>query len=299
VSVLTNRAPGMRLELVPMVAWSALVGAVSIVLTMPVLFGNLVYLFVDHRNGKVAFGGASGIGEWAGWAFTQPATFVWSSLRWASPPTWCSPLRGRPAMRGGMLIGIGLVGVAALAAITQVQHTLTWPGDNFFDEFGDKLADLLPYLFFNGLPVLGVLMVLAVAGRSLGSGRPSITGAFVFAFLGLGMVLTGMAATSCTWWTTPACRAPCSRRPTSSTSPTAPCSPRWAAWPTGVPSCGVVACPKLPCCCWPASVSSPRCWPRCRTSSLASPTSRPASWADSPTAAPRSCGTCSSPWATV
>lgn len=195
VSVLTNRAPGMSLDRVPMLAWSSLVAGVALVLSLPVLLGNLVYLFVDHRNGRVAFGGADGLGEWAGWAFTQPVTFVFVIIAVGlAADVVVTSARARATARGGLLVGTGLVAIAALSGVTQIVHTVSWPGDGFFDEAGRKVQDLLPALFFNGLPVLGVLVVLGLSGLALTSRRARISGAFVFAFLGLGMILTGMVA---------------------------------------------------------------------------------------------------------
>jgi heme/copper-type cytochrome/quinol oxidase subunit 1 len=90
-------------------------------------------------------------------------------------------------------VGLGLVGVAGLAGVTQITHTLSWTGEGFFDNAGDKIADLLPYLLFNGLPTLGILVVLGVALLGLKAGRPKPTGALTFSVLGVGMVLTGAA----------------------------------------------------------------------------------------------------------
>ena len=73
-SVLTTRTPGMRLLRVPAFAWASLIGAVGLLLTLPVLIGDVIYLFVDYRHAQAAFFGGSGQGimSWAGWAFTQP-----------------------------------------------------------------------------------------------------------------------------------------------------------------------------------------------------------------------------------
>lgn len=195
VSTVTTRAPGMTLDRAPLLAWSALVGAVALVVMLPVAFGNVVYLFLDHRNGKVAFGGSTGISEWLGWAFTQPASLVLVIVALgAAADVVLTSVRSRAVARGGLLVGTGLVAVAALGGLTQVQHNLPWEGNGFFDGFGTKLGDLLPYLVFNGLPVLGVLMVIAVLSIQLRANRPRLTAAFAFSFLGLGMVLTGAAA---------------------------------------------------------------------------------------------------------
>ena len=48
-SVLTTRAPGMTMRRVPLFTWSALIAALGMLLALPVLFGAIVYVFLDHR----------------------------------------------------------------------------------------------------------------------------------------------------------------------------------------------------------------------------------------------------------
>src|SRR5690606_2270831 len=74
--ILTTRAPGMTMRRVSPFTWSALVYSLGIVLVMPVFLGTIIYLFLDHRNGRTGFGGNVGIVEWVGWMVTQPATFL-------------------------------------------------------------------------------------------------------------------------------------------------------------------------------------------------------------------------------
>ena len=65
-------------------------------------------------------------------------------------------------------------------------------------QFGDFVDDLLPFLIFAGLPVLGLLMVMALGGLTaksgLANGRPRVTAAFLFADLGVAMILLGAVA---------------------------------------------------------------------------------------------------------
>ena len=76
-SVLTTRTPGMRLLRAPAFAWASLIGAVGLLLTLPVLIGDVIYLFVDYRHAQAAFfEDGQGIMSWAGWAFTQPQALV-------------------------------------------------------------------------------------------------------------------------------------------------------------------------------------------------------------------------------
>ena len=193
-TVLTTRAPGMRMSRVPFFSWSALVAAVGLLLMHPVLVGVLIYLYVDHRYAQGLFDGS-----WIGFALTQPATYLFA-LPAAGIAAELVPVtfRSRMPYRGAIYTGLGLIGVAALSAVSQqVTHDLPWEGSGLdVDGFGDKLADLLPYAFFTLLPLLGVLIVMAVgalAARPTGTSRmPRITAPFVFSFLGLALVLVGM-----------------------------------------------------------------------------------------------------------
>jgi heme/copper-type cytochrome/quinol oxidase subunit 1 len=207
-TVLTTRAPGMTMRRVPFFSWSALVYALSLVLVMPVLFGMLVYLFIDHRNARAGFGGNVGILDWAGWIFTQPATFVFAiPVIGLLAELLPMALGKRLSARGIMYGGITLIGVSALAAITQVgTFNLPWSGSGLSigdaDDLEQKVRDAVPFASFNLLPVLGVLIVFG-AGLALAKpakdehgdrARPTFTSAMVFAFLGAEMVFVAMIA---------------------------------------------------------------------------------------------------------
>lgn len=192
-SVLTTRAPGMTMRRVPLFAWSALIGALGMLLVLPVVFGAIVYLFIDHRYAQLNFGGSESIGVWIGWAFSVPAVAVFA-LPAVGVATELVPVtfKARHAMRGVTFAGIALVGVTALAATTQqFVHDVTI--DTTSREF---FEGVVPMLIFTGLPILGVLIVLALgaltAKNGIANGRPRIGAAFVFSFLGLGMIEVGL-----------------------------------------------------------------------------------------------------------
>ena len=206
-SILTTRAPGMTMRRLPFFSFSALVFGIGLVLVMPVLFGTLIYLFVDHRSGaREAFGGNRGIVTWAGWVFTQPTTFLFAIpvlglFAELLPVTF----RKRATMRGVVFGALGLVGVAALAAVTQqLRFEIPWEGSQLSiadgDDFTTKLGDVAPWAMFHLLPLLGAgllfLVMLFLAkpekdddGESV---RPNLTAGFLFAFFGFGMVLVGI-----------------------------------------------------------------------------------------------------------
>ena len=197
-TILTTRAPGMTMRRISPSSWSALVFNLGLVLVLPVFVGTLTYLFIDHRNARTGFGGNQGILDWVGWMFTQPATFLFAIPAIAMlveifPITFA---RRTPA-RGIMFAGLALVGVAAFGAITQQNlQNLPWAGSQLStSDLTDKTRDLVPYLIFNGLPVVGVLLVLLVAlqiARPTSGMRINVTPAVFFGFFGFGMVFVGM-----------------------------------------------------------------------------------------------------------
>jgi len=188
-TVLTNRAPGMTLSRVPMLSWASLTGGVSLLLTLPVVIGTSIYLYVDHHYGRVAFGGNKGVNEWLGWSLTQPQTYVFAAIGVGVVAEIASVASGRRhPLRAILLVGAGILTVAALGGATQVQHSLTWTNTSG----SEKVKDLIPFLIFNGLPVLGALVVLGGCALGLAKGRPRVMAPLVPAFLGLGMVLAGM-----------------------------------------------------------------------------------------------------------
>jgi heme/copper-type cytochrome/quinol oxidase subunit 1 len=203
-TVLTTRAPGMRMNRVPFFAWSALVASVGLLLVLPVLLGVLVYLYVDTHYATDLFGGSAGVGSWIGFALTQPATYLFA-LPAVGVAAELVPVtfRKRMPLRGVVYGGLAIVGVAALSAVTQqVNHDVPWAGSGLdLDDLGDKFLDLLPYALFTLLPILGVVIVMfvgAVAARPASDPetwvKPRITAPFVFGFFGLGMVFVGMLA---------------------------------------------------------------------------------------------------------
>lgn len=189
-TVLTNRAPGMSLARVPVLSWAALTGGVSLLLTLPVVIGTAIYLYVDHHYGRLAFGGNKGVNDWLGWSMTQPQTYVFAAIGVGIVAEVATVASGRRhPLRAILLVGAGILTVAAFGGATQLQHALTWTNTSG----SDKVKELIPFLIFNGLPILGALVVLGGCALGLAQGKPRVMAPLVPAFLGLGMVLAGMA----------------------------------------------------------------------------------------------------------
>jgi len=193
VSVLTTRAPGMTMRRVPFFSMSALVTGLGVVLVMPVLLGTLAYLFVDHRNGREAFGGNTGLYEWALWIFTQPTSFLFAIPALGVLAEGAVLLfKQRAPARGVMYAGFALVGVAAFAGVTQ-QAVFNIAEIDTLN--ADAVGDIVPSAFFNLLPLLGLTVVLLMSmflAKPIKGHKPNLTPAMAFGFLGTGMVMVGV-----------------------------------------------------------------------------------------------------------
>lgn len=191
-SVLTTRAPGMNMRRVPLFSWGALIGSLTMALLLPVLLGTLVMLALDHNYARTTFGGNEGILSWAGFAFTQPATFLYALPVFGfAAEAVATATRRRLPMRGVAFTGIALVGTALFAGVSQHQADL--PRDVLQQDLGGFLTDVLPFLALEALPVLGPVVLFGVLSLALKSARPRVSAALVAGVLGGGMVFTGMA----------------------------------------------------------------------------------------------------------
>ena len=205
-SVLTTRAPGMRMKRVPLFSWSALVASIGLVLVLPVAVGVHIFVYVDYQYTKAAFGAANGITDWTGYLFTGPvmALFALPAVGFFAELIPVVFKRRMP-LRGVVFAGIGLVGLAAFAGVTQQEVIgLPWAGSGLtLSEPLTKFADLVTFGVLVLVPLLGVLVVLgvsALAAKPTKIGgetvRPNLIAPFVLAFFGLDLILLGMAATA-------------------------------------------------------------------------------------------------------
>ncbi len=202
-SVLTTRAPGMRMPRVPLFAWSALVWALGLVFVLPVLVGVLIYLYVDYRYTGLLFGRAAGITAWTEFVITGPVLALFAApaigvLAELLPVAF----RKRLPMRGIAFTGIAFVALGLLAGVSQQSVApAKWTQEAMTrHNYATKLGDVVVYALFVVVPLLGVLMVLGVGALmgkpARGSKRrlPSVglSAPLMFALLGLTMIVLGM-----------------------------------------------------------------------------------------------------------
>jgi len=193
-TILTTRAPGMNMKRVPFFTWSVLVSSLGLLVALPVVIGDLLYVFVGHRyidpasTITNALAGNRRLAEYAGFGFTQPTTllFVIPVLGLlADVVATASGKRLQP--RGGIFAGIALMLVAVFAAVVQWPVTIRSP---FKDLSGsEKLNDVLPFLLVHGAPLLGCFLAFAFAGQALVKSR-KITAPVLFALLASFLVLS-------------------------------------------------------------------------------------------------------------
>jgi len=194
-SILTTRAPGMNMRRVPFFTWSVLVGSLGLLVVLPTLIGNLIYVYVAHRYPSISdLSGNRAIGRWAGFAFTQPTTIVFAIPVFGFlAEVVATSTRQRLRPRGIIYTGVGLVGVATFGTVLQWPATLR-PG--FLDaSFGNKLNDLLPFAMVHLLPLLGAFVAVSMSLKGLAA-KPKVSTPLVFAlFAGL-LAFGGVAASA-------------------------------------------------------------------------------------------------------
>lgn len=187
-SVLTARAPGMTLDRIPAFSWSALVGSIATLLSLPVMIGTIIYVYVDHTHAQLVFGGNKGIDLFLGWSLSQPMTFVFvimalGVLAEVAPVT----ARTEQPLRPIVLAGLAIISTAVLGAVTQTAQILDWAGTN-----SDKVKSTLLHSLFNGLPLLGMLIVVLLSLLCLKVGTPRVTASFALSLLGVLMIIVGV-----------------------------------------------------------------------------------------------------------
>lgn len=193
-SILTNRAPGMNMRRVPFFSWSVLVMSLTLLVVLPIVAGDLLYVFIAHKYPSISeLSGNRALGRWAGFGFTQPATLLFAIPVFgflADVVSTATNTRLRP--RGVVLAGIGLVGTAMFGAAMQSPVVIRAGFSGLTG--GQKFSDLVPFALVHLLPLLGALVAVAGAAGALRT-KPSISAPLLFALVG-GVVALEAAAAS-------------------------------------------------------------------------------------------------------
>ncbi|MFN8017529.1 MAG: cbb3-type cytochrome c oxidase subunit I [Acidimicrobiales bacterium] len=155
-TVLALRTNGMTLARVPLFAWSVMVAAVMWLLTLPVLFGHLVLMYVDHRRaGSILIGGSSQIFPAMGWLLRNPQVYVVAIPVLGFIADVAINLSGsRIHSRSAARVGITLFGVLSFGAF------MVFPTQKVLDSPIVVVPAILAVV-----PLLAVAATVADAGR--------------------------------------------------------------------------------------------------------------------------------------
>ena len=191
-TAMTMRSPGLYMDTTPPYSWSALVTASMLVVSLPVLLGQLVILYVDHRYGRVFLGGNFGIWERIDWLYRAPQLFMYSVpvLGIASEVVLASAKR-RVFEPLAMYFTIGLLGLFGFGA--WANFAITNEGSDIIDGaegivlvamYGGALLAITGLLALIGLALVQTLMqnrkvpeITTSLLASLGAGKFLLTGA--------------------------------------------------------------------------------------------------------------------------
>lgn len=221
-TVFALRAPGLTLDRTPLYAWSVAVAAVMWILTLPVLFGLAVLMYVDHRHGGTSVGANAGLYGRTGWVLRNPQIYVVAvPVLGFLGDVAATTARARSGLRMAALGAIGAFGVLGFGA-----YLVTTDADAVSTPLAVVmgLAALLPILALLGTvadlfrrgsfrltagvvyAVAAVLaLLLAVAGGALGS-IPALDTAGTIYDIGVshGVVLASVIASlgGLHWWST-------------------------------------------------------------------------------------------------
>ncbi len=182
-TVIGARAPGMRLEMVPLTSWSYFVFALLGILAVPIQIGQLVISFIDTR------GGYQSLVDTTSLAGVMDTITVAPSVYWLAIPALGIALdaiavhSNRPLrFHRSTMVAIGLLAVTAFGADVTSFGRRT--GGIDFDN-----ALLVIALIAGVLPILASL---ALAGESLKVGKPTFS-VPLGAGLAAGLLLLGGA----------------------------------------------------------------------------------------------------------
>ena len=191
-TAMTMRSPGLYMDTTPPYSWSALVTASMLVVSLPVLLGQLVILYIDHRYGRVFLGGNFGIWERIDWLYRAPQLFMYSVpvLGIASEVVLASAKR-RVFEPLAMYFSIGLLGLFGFGA--WANFAITNEGSDIIDGaegivlvamYGGALLAITGLLALIGLALVQTLMqnrkvpeITTSLLASLGAGKFLLTGA--------------------------------------------------------------------------------------------------------------------------
>ena len=189
-TIMTMRSPGLYMDETPPFTWSSLVSASMLIVSLPVLLGQIAILYIDHRYGRVFLLGNYGIWERIDWIHRTPQLFIYVvPVLGVAAEVVLAAARRRVFEPLAMYFTIGLVGLFGFGAWTN--FAITGEGADIIDGFeGVVLVALYGGALLGTVGLLGLLGLAVIQNRKLpklstslvavfGAGTLVLVGAFV------------------------------------------------------------------------------------------------------------------------
>lgn len=182
-TVLALRHTGLRLDRVPLFAWSVAVATIMWLITLPVLAALLIIMYVDHRHGGSAFGGGAAIYPRLLWVLRNPQIYVLGiPVLGFAADVLATTAQTRIAPRFAAQGAIGAFGVLSFGAFLAGSST-------------DPSVYATPAVIVIGFAaVLPVLAVLGLVGDLFRRGSFRLTAGALYATAALLVLLLGVGA---------------------------------------------------------------------------------------------------------
>lgn len=180
-TVLALRSPGLSLSRAPFYAWSVLVASVMWMLTLPVLFGQIILMYVDHRHAGGVFGGDKVLFSQLGWVLKNPQIYaVAIPVLGFAADVMVTIARVRLNARGAVLTAIGAFGALSFGA--------------FLASTSEYVAGSPVTVGIALLAPLPVLAVLAISGDLIRRGKGAVSAGAAYAVAALLLLLLATVA---------------------------------------------------------------------------------------------------------
>jgi heme/copper-type cytochrome/quinol oxidase subunit 1 len=180
-TVLALRAPGLTIDRTPLYAWSVAVAAVMWIVSLPVLFAELVLMYVDHRHGGRSIGANGTLFNGLGWFLKNPQIYLVAvPVLGFTADVIATTARARLELRfvaQGAIAAFGVFGFGAYL-VTET-------------EVGYKSVFTMVLGLVAVLPILGVLAASADAFRR---GSLRVTAGLLYAIAATVTLLISVAA---------------------------------------------------------------------------------------------------------
>ena len=198
-TIMTMRSPGLYMDETPPFTWSSLVSASMLIVSLPVLLGQIAILYIDHRYGRVFLLGNYGIWERIDWIHRTPQLFIYVvPVLGVAAEVVLAAARRRVFEPLAMYFTIGLVGLFGFGAWTN--FAITGEGADIIDGFeGVVLVALYGGALLGTVGLLGLLGLAVIQNRKLPKLSTSLVAVFGAGTLVLVGALVGLLGAAGDW----------------------------------------------------------------------------------------------------